>query len=67
MAVNAGSNEMSMFAVDGTHLRLIDKKPSGGTLPVSVAVLPEAEDVDVQIDEKDLKTLERELEANALG
>ena len=39
-AVNAGSNDVSAFAVDATglHLRLLDREPSGGTQPVSVAV-----------------------------
>ena len=37
-AVNAGSNDVSVFAVDGLSLRLVDRVPSGGTMPVSVAV-----------------------------
>jgi 6-phosphogluconolactonase len=37
-AVNAGSNDVSMFAVRGTDLVLLDKVPSGGQKPVSVAV-----------------------------
>ena len=37
-AVNAGSNELSLLAVTEDGLRLIDKVPSGGTQPVSVAV-----------------------------
>src|SRR5262249_41362832 len=39
-AVNAGSSDVSAFAVDATglHLRLLDREPSGGTQPVSVAV-----------------------------
>lgn len=37
-AVNAGSNDVSVFAVDGLTLRLLDRAPSGGTTPVSVAV-----------------------------
>ncbi|MGF6597256.1 6-phosphogluconolactonase [Paraburkholderia sp. GAS448] len=37
-AVNAGSNEVSMFKVEGTKLTLLDKEPSGGQMPVSVAV-----------------------------
>ncbi len=39
-AVNAGSNDVSAFAVDATglHLRLLDRKPSGGAQPVSLAV-----------------------------
>ena len=37
-AVNAGSNDVSVFAVDGLNLRQLDRAPSGGTMPVSVAV-----------------------------
>src|SRR5215472_7016740 len=37
-AVNAGSNDVSVFAVDGLNLRLLDRASSGGTQPVSVAV-----------------------------
>jgi 6-phosphogluconolactonase (cycloisomerase 2 family) len=37
-AVNAGSNDVSVFAVDGLQLTLLDREPSGGTMPVSVAV-----------------------------
>jgi 6-phosphogluconolactonase len=37
-AVNAGSNDVSMFSVRGTDLVLLDRKPSGGQMPVSVAV-----------------------------
>lgn len=37
-AVNAGSNEISMFQVQGEKLALLDKQPSGGVHPVSVAV-----------------------------
>jgi 6-phosphogluconolactonase len=37
-AVNAGSNDVSMFSVTGTGLILRDRKPSGGQMPVSVAV-----------------------------
>jgi 6-phosphogluconolactonase len=37
-AVNAGSNELSLLAVTEDGLRLIDKVPSGGTQPVSIAV-----------------------------
>ena len=37
-AVNAGSNEISVFAVRGTDLQLVDKVSSGGTMPVSIAV-----------------------------
>lgn len=37
-AVNSGSNELSVFAVAGPDLLLIDKVPSGGVMPVSVTV-----------------------------
>jgi 6-phosphogluconolactonase (cycloisomerase 2 family) len=37
-AVNAGSNTVSVFAVDGLHLTLRQTIPSGGTFPVSIAV-----------------------------
>jgi len=37
-AVNAGSNEVSVFAVDGLNLRLLDRAWSGGVKPVSVTV-----------------------------
>jgi 6-phosphogluconolactonase (cycloisomerase 2 family) len=36
-AVNAGSNTITSFAVDGAHLRLIQVIGSGGQFPVSVA------------------------------
>src|SRR5215831_792620 len=35
-AVNAGSDDLTVFAVDAEGLRWIDKAPSGGTRPVSV-------------------------------
>ncbi|WP_233809670.1 lactonase family protein [Paraburkholderia sp. HP33-1] len=38
LAVNAGSNDVSLFAIDGTKLTLLDREPSGGQMPVSVAV-----------------------------
>ena len=38
IAVNAGSNTISVFAVHGDGLRLRQVLPSGGTFPVSVAV-----------------------------
>lgn len=38
VVVNAGSNDVSSFAVDGGHLTLIDRASSGGTRPVSVAI-----------------------------
>src|SRR3974377_322847 len=37
-AVNAGSNTVSVFAVDGDHLTLRQVVDSGGTFPVSVTV-----------------------------
>src|SRR5258708_9950109 len=37
-AVNAGRSDVSMFAVRGTDLVLLDRKPAGGQMPVSVAV-----------------------------
>ncbi|MGH9396768.1 MAG: lactonase family protein [Terriglobia bacterium] len=37
-AVNAGSNSVSAFAVDGDHLYLLNTISSGGTLPVSIDV-----------------------------
>ena len=36
-AVNAGSNDVSVFAVDGLNLRLLNRASSCGTMPVSVA------------------------------
>jgi 6-phosphogluconolactonase len=36
--VNAGSNSISTFRVDGAALTLVGTTPSGGTLPVSLAV-----------------------------
>lgn len=38
MVVNAGSNDVSSFAVDGSTLTLVDRAASGGIRPVSVAV-----------------------------
>ena len=37
-AVSGGSNEVSMFRVDDQSLELLDKVPSGGQRPVSIAV-----------------------------
>jgi 6-phosphogluconolactonase (cycloisomerase 2 family) len=37
-AVNAGSNTLSVFSVDGDHLSLRELVPSGGEFPVSVSV-----------------------------
>jgi hypothetical protein len=38
VAVNAGSNTLSVFSVHGDHLRLRQVIGSGGTFPVSVAI-----------------------------
>jgi len=38
LAVNAGSNEVSLFATDEDGLHLVDKAPSGGSQPVSVTI-----------------------------
>ncbi len=35
-AVNAGSNEVSVFRINGSSLSLTDRKPSGGDFPVSL-------------------------------
>jgi 6-phosphogluconolactonase len=37
IAVNAGSNELSVLAVTPGSLQLVDKVPSGGEFPVSIA------------------------------
>jgi 6-phosphogluconolactonase len=37
-AANAGSNDVSVFALDGLNLHLIGRAASGGTMPVSIAV-----------------------------
>ena len=37
-AVNAGSNDVTAFAVDGASLRFLNRVNSGGTMPVSIAV-----------------------------
>jgi 6-phosphogluconolactonase (cycloisomerase 2 family) len=37
-AVNAGSNSISVFGVSGDQLILLNTAPSGGTMPVSLAV-----------------------------
>jgi len=37
-AVNAGSDSVSVFAVWGDRLKLLDTVPSGGVMPVSLAV-----------------------------
>lgn len=36
LAVNAGSNDISSFAVDGANLTLRDRVSSGGTRPISI-------------------------------
>jgi 6-phosphogluconolactonase (cycloisomerase 2 family) len=36
LAVNAGSNDVSLFRVNGASLQLLDREPSLGTRPVSV-------------------------------
>ena len=38
LAVNAGSNEVTVFARERTRLVLVDKVSSGGILPVSIAM-----------------------------
>lgn len=38
LAVNAGSNEVSVFRVTGSDLELTDVEPSGGDFPVSISV-----------------------------
>ena len=38
LAVNAGSNELSVLAVTSDSLRLVDKVASGGEFPVSIAM-----------------------------
>jgi len=37
LAVNAGSNELSVLAVTRQGLRLVDKAPTGGIFPISIA------------------------------
>ena len=37
-AVNAGTNDVSIFSVEGLKLRLLDRVPSQGQMPVSIAV-----------------------------
>lgn len=37
LAVNAGSNDISVLKVDGNGLTLTDKQPSGGLIPASIA------------------------------
>jgi 6-phosphogluconolactonase len=38
LVVNAGSNELTLFAVEGGGLRLADRVASGGATPTSVAI-----------------------------
>jgi 6-phosphogluconolactonase len=38
LAVNAGSNDVSVFRVGNSGLTLTDREPSGGTTPISVTV-----------------------------
>lgn len=38
IGVNPGSNDISVFAVNGHQLQLLDREPSEGQMPVSVAV-----------------------------
>lgn len=38
LAVNAGSNEVSVLALDNGSLALVDKVPSGGDYPVSLSI-----------------------------
>lgn len=38
VAVNAGSNTITTFAVEGDHLRRLQVLPAGGSFPVSVAI-----------------------------
>lgn len=37
-AVNAGSDDVSVLAINGSSLKLIDRQPSRGTYPVSLAL-----------------------------
>jgi 6-phosphogluconolactonase (cycloisomerase 2 family) len=37
LVVNPGSNDISVFQINGRQLRLIDRMPSGGTRPISIA------------------------------
>lgn len=36
LVVNPGSHDISVFEIDGRHLKLIDRVPSGGTRPISI-------------------------------
>ena len=37
LVVNPGSNEISVFEINGRYLKLVDQVPSGGTSPISIA------------------------------
>jgi 6-phosphogluconolactonase len=36
LVVNPGSNDISVFEINGRHLKLVDRVPSGGTSPISI-------------------------------
>ncbi|HMS82708.1 MAG TPA: beta-propeller fold lactonase family protein [Nitrospira sp.] len=38
LVVNPGSDDISVFQIHGRHLRLVDRVPSGGTRPISLAI-----------------------------
>lgn len=38
LVVNPGSDDISVFQIDGLQLTLVDRVPSGGTSPISIAV-----------------------------
>lgn len=38
LIVNPGSDDISVFQLNGRHLTLIDRVPSGGTRPISIAI-----------------------------
>jgi 6-phosphogluconolactonase (cycloisomerase 2 family) len=37
LVVNPGSNDISVFKINGRYLKLVDRVPSGGTSPISIA------------------------------
>jgi 6-phosphogluconolactonase (cycloisomerase 2 family) len=37
LVVNPGSNDISVFEINGRYLKLVDRVPSGGTSPISIA------------------------------
>jgi DNA-binding beta-propeller fold protein YncE len=37
LVVNHGSNDISVFEINGRYLKLVDRVPSGGTSPISIA------------------------------